>query len=400
MTYTIQSGDTLSAIARRHNTTVEALARANNIANPDRIRAGDSLVIPGEAPSTPDRVMEPTTGIAPPRPRPARPADSVPLPRPNPQQLDPIPRPRPEPLSSGPMRSGTLQRPQPAPMMQQGPGMVPGAPSLPNPAIPVGAEANRSWSADPRNVSTNPDAYAGLQGSRFTANPPERAPFVPGANGMPNFAAMTIPELQQAAGNIAALPPEALAALGDAIDQKQAEATQAYETNRRSPQMQEVEAFRRSMGVEMRPNPAQPVERSIGEGEYLPQEQQLIMALRGNQSQNPQANTMSPPNGWPTMAAPPPPPTGPVGQEQWGNVPPPIPGQMPQPPNGGLGAPRSMPGQFGLQEQPGAMPTMGQGEAGNPVLELLMQLLMNGGAQQTGGGTLVPALIRQLQGAR
>ena len=398
MTYTIQSGDTLSAIARRHNTTVEALARANNIANPDRIRAGDSLVIPGEAPSTPDRVMEPTAGIAPPRPRPARPADSVPLPRPHPPQLAPIPRPRPAPLSSGPMRSGGLERPQPAPMMQQGPGMVPGAPSLPNPAIPVGPEA--AGPAGPSQVSTNPDAYAGRQGALYAARPQERAPFVPGANGMPNFAAMSIPELQQAAGNIAALPPEALAALGDAIDQKQAEATNAYETNRRSPQMQEVEAFRRSQGVEMRPNPAQPVERSIGEGEYLPQEQQLIMALRGNQSQNPQANTMSPPNGWPAMAAPPPQPTGPVGQEQWGNVPAPIPGQMAQPPNGGLGAPRSMPGQFGLQEQPGAMPTMGQGEAGNPILELLMQLLMNGGAQQTGGGTLVPALIRQLQGAR
>jgi hypothetical protein len=296
------------------------------------------------------------------------------------------------------MRSGSLQRPQPAPMMQQGPGMVPGAPSLPNPAIPVGAEANRAWSADPRNVSTNPDAYAGLQGSRFTANPPERAPFAPGANGMPNFAAMTIPELQQAAGNIAALPPEALAALGDAIDQKQAEATQAYETNRRSPQMQEVEAFRRSMGVEMRPNPAPQIDRSFSGGERSALEQ--VPPVAGPYPM-PQANTMSPPNGWPAMAAPPPPPTGPVGQEQWGNVPPPIPGQMPQPNQPeGLGMPRTMPGQFGLQEQPGAMPTMGQGEAGNPILELLMQLLMNGGAQQTGGGTLVPALIRQLQGAR
>ncbi|ATB45001.1 LysM peptidoglycan-binding domain-containing protein [Corallococcus macrosporus] len=45
--YRIRQGDTLSAIARRNNTTVDALARANNIQNPDRIIAGKTLVIPG-----------------------------------------------------------------------------------------------------------------------------------------------------------------------------------------------------------------------------------------------------------------------------------------------------------------------------------------------------------------
>ena len=45
-TYRIRSGDTLSGIARRHNTTVDALARANNIENPDQIRRGQRLQIP------------------------------------------------------------------------------------------------------------------------------------------------------------------------------------------------------------------------------------------------------------------------------------------------------------------------------------------------------------------
>ncbi|HVG62542.1 MAG TPA: LysM domain-containing protein [Hyalangium sp.] len=48
-TYRIQSGDTLSALAARFNTSVSALARANNIANPNLIIAGKSLRIPGHS---------------------------------------------------------------------------------------------------------------------------------------------------------------------------------------------------------------------------------------------------------------------------------------------------------------------------------------------------------------
>ena len=44
--YTIQSGDTLSSIARRYNTTVDELVRLNNIQNPNRIYAGETLLIP------------------------------------------------------------------------------------------------------------------------------------------------------------------------------------------------------------------------------------------------------------------------------------------------------------------------------------------------------------------
>jgi nucleoid-associated protein YgaU len=45
--YEIQSGDTLSRIAQRNGTTVEALAQANGIKDPNRIYAGASLIIPG-----------------------------------------------------------------------------------------------------------------------------------------------------------------------------------------------------------------------------------------------------------------------------------------------------------------------------------------------------------------
>ena len=41
--YTIQSGDTLSEIAERFNTTVDELVRLNNIENPDLIYAGDTI---------------------------------------------------------------------------------------------------------------------------------------------------------------------------------------------------------------------------------------------------------------------------------------------------------------------------------------------------------------------
>jgi putative chitinase len=52
--YTVKSGDTLSGIAGRHGTTVSALQRANNISNPNLIYAGQRLTIPGGG-GTPNR---------------------------------------------------------------------------------------------------------------------------------------------------------------------------------------------------------------------------------------------------------------------------------------------------------------------------------------------------------
>lgn len=50
---TIQPGDTLSKIAARHGVSAEELAKANGITDPNRIRAGQSLTIPGQAPQAP-----------------------------------------------------------------------------------------------------------------------------------------------------------------------------------------------------------------------------------------------------------------------------------------------------------------------------------------------------------
>lgn len=72
-TYRIQRGDTLSQLAQRNGTTVSALAKANNISNPDLIIAGKTLQIPdgmerggatrgGAAPAAP--TARPTGGTA------------------------------------------------------------------------------------------------------------------------------------------------------------------------------------------------------------------------------------------------------------------------------------------------------------------------------------------------
>jgi len=45
-TYVVRSGDMLSAIAARYNVSVEALASANHITNPDALEVGQTLVIP------------------------------------------------------------------------------------------------------------------------------------------------------------------------------------------------------------------------------------------------------------------------------------------------------------------------------------------------------------------
>ena len=44
--YTIQAGDTIAKLAKRYGTSVEAIVKANNIADPNRIRVGQQLFIP------------------------------------------------------------------------------------------------------------------------------------------------------------------------------------------------------------------------------------------------------------------------------------------------------------------------------------------------------------------
>lgn len=66
--YTIARGDTLWALSRRFGTTVDALVKANNIANPDLIYAGANLKIPGRGDSfggRPAPVPSPDDGFTP-----------------------------------------------------------------------------------------------------------------------------------------------------------------------------------------------------------------------------------------------------------------------------------------------------------------------------------------------
>jgi len=58
-TYTVQPGDTLSSIARQFDSSVTAIAQANNIVNPNLIYVGQVLTIPGVGSTAPDPVPAP-----------------------------------------------------------------------------------------------------------------------------------------------------------------------------------------------------------------------------------------------------------------------------------------------------------------------------------------------------
>ncbi|MCW5852223.1 MAG: LysM peptidoglycan-binding domain-containing protein [Anaerolineae bacterium] len=61
-TYTVRTGDTLSAIALRYGTSIPAIVQANNLSNPNYIRAGQRLVICAGPGSTPPPPPPPPSG--------------------------------------------------------------------------------------------------------------------------------------------------------------------------------------------------------------------------------------------------------------------------------------------------------------------------------------------------
>lgn len=63
--HVVAPGETLGRIARRYGTTVAAVAGANNIANPNRVYAGQRLTIPAAAPSSPAPTSVPAPEPAP-----------------------------------------------------------------------------------------------------------------------------------------------------------------------------------------------------------------------------------------------------------------------------------------------------------------------------------------------
>lgn len=76
--YTVERGDTLSAIARRHGVSATALAEANQLADPHRLAPGQRLVVPAaplaETGASPIRPV--AAAAPPPRRAPAAPAVS------------------------------------------------------------------------------------------------------------------------------------------------------------------------------------------------------------------------------------------------------------------------------------------------------------------------------------
>jgi len=84
-TYVVQSGDTLGAIAQRYSLTLDQLMAANNLTDPNVLRVGQTLVIPGNGyvpppPPTGTPGALPTNAAEPPRPT-DTPNPNAPLPQ-------------------------------------------------------------------------------------------------------------------------------------------------------------------------------------------------------------------------------------------------------------------------------------------------------------------------------
>ena len=61
-TYTVKSGDTLSAIAQKYGTTYQEIAKANGISNPNLIYPGQTINIGSDnTPSASDTTSAPST---------------------------------------------------------------------------------------------------------------------------------------------------------------------------------------------------------------------------------------------------------------------------------------------------------------------------------------------------
>jgi LysM repeat protein len=60
---TVQKGDSLSKVAKRHGTTPETLIRLNQLKNPSLIRPGQKLVLPAKAAPAPAPAARPSTAV-------------------------------------------------------------------------------------------------------------------------------------------------------------------------------------------------------------------------------------------------------------------------------------------------------------------------------------------------
>lgn len=101
-TYKIKSGDTLWALSRKFGTTVKALAKANDIADPNLIITGHTLKVPGRA----DTIDQPPAAKAAKPAKPSKPS------RPSRPGRTPTPPRKTDPEKPGKVRLGEVPRGQ------------------------------------------------------------------------------------------------------------------------------------------------------------------------------------------------------------------------------------------------------------------------------------------------
>ena len=115
--HVVQAGETLYGIAAQEKVDLGSLIDFNNLSDPQMIRVGDVLVVPGSAPQTAASVPSPAP---PPSPPPASPTPATPA-------ATPAPSPSPPPATARPASS-------PSPTPKPSPTPVPTRRSVPVPA--------------------------------------------------------------------------------------------------------------------------------------------------------------------------------------------------------------------------------------------------------------------------
>jgi LysM repeat protein len=114
----VKANETLAGIAAKHGVSVEAMVKANNLKNPDKIFERQHLRVPGKGAAAPAPAPTPTPAPAPkpapaPAPKPAPAPAHAPAPAPRPAPT-PAPAPAPKPAPTPAPRPAPAPAPAPA----------------------------------------------------------------------------------------------------------------------------------------------------------------------------------------------------------------------------------------------------------------------------------------------